>query len=44
LVDTPEKGLVNAKKEPAGKVAVPQAESQADRELQERLENLRKNS
>jgi charged multivesicular body protein 2A len=45
LVDTPEKGLLAAaKKEPTEKVAVPQAEAQADRELQERLENLRKNS
>jgi hypothetical protein len=44
LVDTPEKGLTGAKKEPSGKVAVPQAEAQVDRELQERLENLRKNN
>jgi charged multivesicular body protein 2A len=43
LVDTPNTAVATKQAAPMAKVAAPAAEAAADRDLQERLENLRKN-
>lgn len=42
-MDTPNTAVATKQAAPMAKVAAPAAEAAADRDLQERLENLRKN-